>query len=50
VPWPGTGVNTRQDPSPAACCLTREVPLATLNPQDYGDFKQHHGLRILGTE
>jgi predicted nucleic acid-binding protein len=34
----------------AACCLTHGVPLATLNLKDYEDFKQHHGLRILGAE
>ena len=34
----------------AACCLTYEAPLATLNLKDYEDFQQHHGLRILGTE
>lgn len=32
----------------AACCLTHEVPLATLNVKDYSDFTLHHGLRILG--
>jgi predicted nucleic acid-binding protein len=34
----------------AACCLTHDLPLATLNLKDYEDFRQHHGLRILGTE
>jgi len=34
----------------AACCLTYDLPLATLNFKDYEDFTQHHGLRILGTE
>lgn len=34
----------------AACCLAYEVPLATLNLKDYEDFKEHHGLRILGSE
>ena len=34
----------------AACCLTHDVPLATLNLKDYEDFKQHHGLRILGAD
>ena len=27
-----------------------EVSLATLNLKDYEDFKEHHGLRILGAE
>ncbi len=31
----------------AACCLTHEVPLATLNLKDYQDFSEHHGLRLL---
>jgi predicted nucleic acid-binding protein len=34
----------------AACCLTYDLSLATLNLKDYEDFKTHHGLRILGTE
>jgi predicted nucleic acid-binding protein len=34
----------------AACCLTHDVPLATLNLKDYEDFRQHHELRILGTD
>jgi predicted nucleic acid-binding protein len=34
----------------AACCLTYDLPLATLNVKDYEDFTSFHGLRILGTE
>ena len=34
----------------AACCLTYDLPLATLNIKDYQDFQAHHGLRILGSE
>jgi predicted nucleic acid-binding protein len=34
----------------AACCLTHNLPLATLNLKDYAYFKDHHGLRILGEE
>jgi predicted nucleic acid-binding protein len=34
----------------AACCLTYDLPLATLNLKDYEDFQSYHGLRILGTE
>lgn len=34
----------------AACCLSHNLPLATLNLKDYEDFRQHHGLRILGTD
>jgi len=33
-----------------ARCLTHGIPLAILNLQDYEDFNQHHGLRILGQE
>ena len=31
----------------AACCLVREVPLATLNIKDLEDFEQHEGLELL---
>jgi predicted nucleic acid-binding protein len=31
----------------AACCLTHQVPLATLNLKDYQDFTEYHGLHIL---
>lgn len=34
----------------AACCLTYDLPLATLNLKDYEDFMQYHSLRILGTD
>jgi predicted nucleic acid-binding protein len=34
----------------AACCLTYDLPLATLNLKDYQDFQSYHGLRILGVE
>ncbi|HEX5403986.1 MAG TPA: type II toxin-antitoxin system VapC family toxin [Pseudonocardiaceae bacterium] len=32
----------------AACCLSYDVPLATLNVRDYEDFASHEGLIILG--
>ena len=31
----------------AACCLTEDLPLATLNIKDYADFSTHHGLRLI---
>lgn len=31
----------------AACCLTYDLPLASLNLKDYEDFMRHHGLRVL---
>jgi predicted nucleic acid-binding protein len=31
----------------AACCLTAELPLATLNVKDYLDYTQHDGLRLV---
>jgi toxin FitB len=31
----------------AACCLVRDVPLATLNIKDFEDFEQHEGLELL---
>ena len=34
----------------AACCLTYDLPLSTLNLKDYEDFRTHHGLRILGVD
>ncbi|MEV7642365.1 PIN domain-containing protein [Streptomyces rubiginosohelvolus] len=34
----------------AACCLTHDLPLATLNLKDYAYFKDHHRLRILGEQ
>jgi predicted nucleic acid-binding protein len=32
----------------AACCLVRDLPLATLNLKDYADFAEHEGLRVIG--
>ncbi len=32
----------------AACCLVRDLPLATLNLKDYADFIEHEGLRVVG--
>jgi predicted nucleic acid-binding protein len=34
----------------AACCLTHDLPLSTLNVKDYIDFTQHHGLRLITLE
>lgn len=34
----------------AACCLTHDLPLATLNVKDYVDFAEHHGLRLITAE
>jgi len=31
----------------AACCLVRDLPLATFNIKDFQDFEQHEGLQIL---
>lgn len=31
----------------AACCLTYELPLATLNVADFSDFVEYEGLRII---
>jgi len=31
----------------AACCLTRGLPLATLNTKDFADFAEHEGLVLL---
>jgi predicted nucleic acid-binding protein len=32
----------------AACCLTYDLPLATLNVKDFKDFAEHEGLTLLG--
>jgi len=32
----------------AACCLARDLPLATLNLKDFRDFAEHDGLRVMG--
>lgn len=34
----------------AACCLTHDLPLATMNVKDYLDFADHHGLRLITAE
>ncbi|MCA1705008.1 MAG: type II toxin-antitoxin system VapC family toxin [Actinobacteria bacterium] len=31
----------------AACCLVRELPLATLNLKDFSDFAEHEGLVLI---
>jgi hypothetical protein len=33
----------------AACCLVRELPLATFNLRDYADFVEHEGLELVPT-
>jgi hypothetical protein len=33
----------------AACCLVRELPLATFNHKDFADFAEHEGLELLPT-
>jgi len=34
----------------AACCLTYNLPLATLNLKDQEDFTAYHGPSVLGAE
>jgi len=31
----------------AACCLTYDLPLATLNVRDFEDFVEYEGLQII---
>ncbi|MDN5916379.1 MAG: PIN domain-containing protein [Pseudonocardia sp.] len=31
----------------AACCIARDLPLATLNTKDYADFAEHEGLELI---
>jgi predicted nucleic acid-binding protein len=32
----------------AACCLVRNLPLATLNLKDFKDFADHEGMTVVG--
>jgi hypothetical protein len=29
------------------CCLAYQLPLATFNLNDFEDFAEHHGMRLL---
>lgn len=40
-PWP------HNDTRIAACCLTDNLPLATLNTKDFTDFAGHDGLTLI---
>jgi toxin FitB len=31
----------------AACCVSRRLPLATLNTKDFADFAEHDGLELI---
>ena len=31
----------------AACCIARELPLATFNIKNYADFAEHEGLELV---
>lgn len=31
----------------AACCIARQLPLATLNVRDFQDFAEHDGLELI---
>ena len=31
----------------AACCLTYDLPLATMNVADFEDFVEYEGLRLI---
>jgi predicted nucleic acid-binding protein len=31
----------------AACCLVRELPLATFDIKDHADFAEHEGLELV---
>lgn len=47
------GAQLRGRPRPAndtwiaSCCLTRALPLATLNTKDFADFAEHDGLAVI---
>jgi toxin FitB len=34
----------------AACCISRDLPLASLNGKDFADFVEHEGLLLLLTD
>jgi len=34
----------------AACCLARDLPLATFNTKDFADFAENDGLILIGTK
>jgi predicted nucleic acid-binding protein len=34
----------------AACCLAYDLPLATLNKQDFADYAEYEGLRLLAPD
>jgi len=38
---------TANDSWIAACCLVRQLPLATLNIKDYTDFAEYEGLELV---
>jgi toxin FitB len=44
----GTARPTRpqNDTWVAACCLAYDLPLATFNIKDFGDFAEHEGLTL----
>ncbi len=52
--WGALGARARRRGRPrpandswiAACCLSRDVPLATLNVKDLADYVDHEGLRL----
>ena len=31
----------------AACCIARELPIATFNIKDYADYAEHEGLELV---
>jgi predicted nucleic acid-binding protein len=44
---PATGPTSHNDTWIAACCLTDNLPLATLNTKDFADFAEHDGLTLI---
>ena len=43
---PGESAPVRA-PWSAACCIVRELPLATSSIKDYADFAEHEGLELV---
>ena len=44
---PGRKVHPMRAPWIAACCIVRELPLATSGIKDYTDFAEHEGLELV---
>ena len=44
---PASRIPAQNDTWIAACCLSDDLPLATLNITDFADFAEHEGLTLI---